>query len=138
MIRKGGVKKIVVISSGMGDIEITRTGIANAVVYSTMKAAVNMVVAKFTAELKGEGIKLLALCPGVVDTQDLQNEDTKRTEQEEKDYQAEMDVLRQMAPAWPGPMTPAESVKKMMEVIENLGEENNGAFLSHHGDKNWL
>jgi len=33
-----------------------------------MKAALNMVVAKYAVELKSEGFKLLALSPGLVDT----------------------------------------------------------------------
>jgi len=35
-----------------------------------MKAAMNMVVAKYAGEVRSEGIILLALCPGMVDTKE--------------------------------------------------------------------
>lgn len=70
LVRKGSVKKIVAITSGHADIDlILDGGIAVCVVYSAMKAALNVVVAKYAAELRPEGIKFLALSPGVVATE---------------------------------------------------------------------
>jgi NAD(P)-dependent dehydrogenase (short-subunit alcohol dehydrogenase family) len=69
LIRQGNVKKITVISTGLADLELTqKTNIAFSVLYSSTKAATNIVVAKYAAELRGEGIILLALSPGLVDT----------------------------------------------------------------------
>lgn len=71
LIRKGSVKKIVVTSSGMGDPDVVASyGITFSMVYATAKAAVNMIVAKFAAELKNEGIMILAISPGLVDTRE--------------------------------------------------------------------
>lgn len=69
LIRKGNTKKITVMSTGLADLELAqKTSIAFSVLYSSTKAATNIVVAKYAAELRGEGIILLALSPGVVDT----------------------------------------------------------------------
>ena len=43
-------------------------GLSMLLAYSAMKAALNMVVAKFSMELQPKDIKTLALCPGAVAT----------------------------------------------------------------------
>jgi NAD(P)-dependent dehydrogenase (short-subunit alcohol dehydrogenase family) len=69
LIRKGNAKKITVISTGLAELELAqKINIAFAVLYSSTKAAANIIVAKYAAELSGEGIILLALSPGVVNT----------------------------------------------------------------------
>jgi hypothetical protein len=43
------------------------------------------------------------------------------------------------APNFAGPITAEESIKAMLSVIENSSvEKNAGAFISHHGNKQWL
>lgn len=43
------------------------------------------------------------------------------------------------APHFTAPSTPEESVKALLSVIDNATvEKDSGAFLSHHGNKNWL
>lgn len=69
LIRAGEAKKIVVISTGMADTELVlRANVAGAVPYSVSKAAVNLIVSKVAVELRPEGISVLALSPGLVDT----------------------------------------------------------------------
>lgn len=69
LVRKGTVKKITVISTGMADTDLVlKEDISATVIYGSMKAATNMVVAKYAVELRGEGIIVLALSPGVVNT----------------------------------------------------------------------
>ena len=71
LVRKGSAKKITVISTGIADAEmVVQHDIPGSLVYSSMKAATNMVVAKYAVELKGEEIVVLALSPGVVNTQE--------------------------------------------------------------------
>jgi NAD(P)-dependent dehydrogenase (short-subunit alcohol dehydrogenase family) len=71
LIREGSVKKITVISTGMADTEmVVKHGVPGAITYSSMKAATNMVVAKYAVELRSEGITLLALSPGLVNTRE--------------------------------------------------------------------
>ena len=71
LVRKGSAKKITVISTGIADAEmVVQHDIPGSLVYSSMKAATNMVVAKYAVELRGEEIVVLALSPGVVNTQE--------------------------------------------------------------------
>jgi hypothetical protein len=43
------------------------------------------------------------------------------------------------APHFKGPIATEESVKAMLSVIETASvEKDGGAFLSHHGDRQWL
>ena len=69
MVRKGDMKKLIYITSGNGDHNFIRISeVPNLLGYCTSKAAGNIVMAKYAAELKGEGIKALSLSPGWVDT----------------------------------------------------------------------
>lgn len=69
LVRKGELKKIIYITSPTGDAEFTRKcGVTVTIGYTVTKAAMNLVMSKYAAELKGEGIKTLALSPGWVDT----------------------------------------------------------------------
>jgi NAD(P)-dependent dehydrogenase (short-subunit alcohol dehydrogenase family) len=69
LVKTGTQKKIIVLSSGLADIDfIRKAGVPYAIPYSVSKAALNVVVAKYAALLKDEGIKFLALSPGWVDT----------------------------------------------------------------------
>ena len=69
LIRHGDLKKIVYITSGIGDINVTRVcELPNLLGYSVSKASGNIMMAKYAAELKHEGIKTLSLSPGWVAT----------------------------------------------------------------------
>jgi NAD(P)-dependent dehydrogenase (short-subunit alcohol dehydrogenase family) len=68
LILKGEVKKVITITSGYGDIEITKNfDLEAAPLYSVSKAAANMVIAKFSAQYKKDGILFLSVCPGVAE-----------------------------------------------------------------------
>jgi hypothetical protein len=49
-----------------------------------------------------------------------------------------MTEFRTRDPDFPGPISTAESVIMQQKVIDSISIENTGAFLSHHGNKNWL
>ena len=69
LIRQGSLKKMVVISSGMADVPLvveTDMGISSE--YAIAKIALNMAVAKFQVQYKSEGILVMAVSPGLVDT----------------------------------------------------------------------
>jgi NAD(P)-dependent dehydrogenase (short-subunit alcohol dehydrogenase family) len=69
LVRAGRAKTIIVISTGMTDIEFTKiSSVSASIPYAVSKAGTNMVVAKFAAELKSEDIKVVALSPGLVKT----------------------------------------------------------------------
>ncbi|KAH7354616.1 hypothetical protein BKA65DRAFT_226144 [Rhexocercosporidium sp. MPI-PUGE-AT-0058] len=135
LIQKGAAKKIVVISTGMADIDLPVSfDITSGVTYAVIKAALNMVVSKYAAELKSQNIKVLALSPGLVATQ----MNTPSTEDMEF-FGKMVASFKKGYPDWRGtPLTPAESVGHMNTVIENLTMADTGSFLSHWGNKAWL
>jgi NAD(P)-dependent dehydrogenase (short-subunit alcohol dehydrogenase family) len=69
LVRKSNIKKIVVITTGLADRDMAeKSTISFFMTYSAMKAALNIVVARYAVELKSERVILLALSPGLVDT----------------------------------------------------------------------
>jgi NAD(P)-dependent dehydrogenase (short-subunit alcohol dehydrogenase family) len=70
LIRKGSVKKVVNISTGMADVDlINQSEVEVAGPYSVSKAAANVVIAKYNAAHKNEGILFLSISPGYVATE---------------------------------------------------------------------
>ena len=73
LILKGRQKKIIAISTGGSDTEMTLIpDMYQAPAYMVSKAALNMVVAKFSASYREKGVLFMAICPGAVDTGSLQ------------------------------------------------------------------
>lgn len=71
LLRKSSIKKVIAMTTGLADIEVApETGIPYFVTYTAMKAALNMIIVRYSIELKDEGIIFLALSPGVVQTQE--------------------------------------------------------------------
>ena len=69
MILKGSTKKIIAISSGHADIDLVpRYNLAVSGSYAVSKAALNMIVAKFSAEYRKHGVLVMSVSPGVADT----------------------------------------------------------------------
>ncbi|KAG0653035.1 hypothetical protein D0Z07_0723 [Hyphodiscus hymeniophilus] len=138
LVLKGAVKKVIVISTGMADPELSMPadgsdGVATAVVYSAMKAALNIIVAKYAMELRAKGVKTLALCPGVVLTSA-----TPPSEKNMAGYQKLFTIFSNKYPHFKGPASPFESIEKQLKVIDNLTFEDSGKFLSHKSTKEWL
>lgn len=60
---------MITLSSGMADVEFNlAANYALHVPYSTSKAAVNMINAKYASEFREEGFMFLAISPGLVNT----------------------------------------------------------------------
>lgn len=69
LILKGTAKKVVFVSSGHADADLVASaGVADMVTYATAKGMVNMIAAKYAAELKPKDVKVLAISPGLVAT----------------------------------------------------------------------
>lgn len=69
LVKSSSIKKVIVISSGMGDLDFVReTDIAASVTYAVSKAGANMIIAKYAALHKQDGVIFLALSPGFVQT----------------------------------------------------------------------
>ncbi|OAP62047.1 hypothetical protein AYL99_04250 [Fonsecaea erecta] len=131
LIKKGRVKKVVTLTSGMGDLDfVNDLGIWESAPYSMSKAAVNIAVAKYSARYKDEGILFISISPGVVDTAAAAAPGIEGLVQK----------FLKAAPNFPGPMTALESVEQVLSVVNSKSVENGdgGAVMSHHGDKNWF
>jgi NAD(P)-dependent dehydrogenase (short-subunit alcohol dehydrogenase family) len=67
---KGVRYKVVNLSTGIADLELIHaTDMAIGAPYAASKAAANVVVAKYAAALKDEGILFLSISPGYVSTE---------------------------------------------------------------------
>ncbi|KAL2151661.1 hypothetical protein VTH82DRAFT_6759 [Thermothelomyces myriococcoides] len=137
LIRNGQVKKVIFISSGMADTELVRQyDVTAGPLYSISKAAMNMAVAKFSAQYKQEGILFLSLSPGMVDVGRYKDATPEQLEK----VSGLVSKFVAYAPHFKGPITPEESVRSLRSVIANAAIEkgNGGDFLSHYGNKQWL
>ncbi|KAF5849282.1 hypothetical protein GGP41_006205 [Bipolaris sorokiniana] len=134
LIRNGELKKIIYITSPTGDAEFTRKcGVTVTIGYTATKAAMNLVMSKYAAELKGEGIKTLALSPGWVDT-----DGTRDMAPTPEVLEMALQMFQKVNPDLTRLLSPEESVRMQLDVINNLTEEQSGLTLSHHGDHNWI
>lgn len=69
LILRGQAKKVVAISSAMGDAEMaSKFDLSSGPSYAMSKAALNLTVAKFSAVYRGKGVLCLSICPGSVAT----------------------------------------------------------------------
>jgi NAD(P)-dependent dehydrogenase (short-subunit alcohol dehydrogenase family) len=68
LVMKGKVKKVIAISSGHADLDfINDLEVENSALYAASKAAMNVIVAKFNAQYKKDGVLFVSLSPGVVE-----------------------------------------------------------------------
>jgi NAD(P)-dependent dehydrogenase (short-subunit alcohol dehydrogenase family) len=105
-----GIKPIVVnISSNSGSITRKRGGGDTGYGYSASKAALNMITKMLSHELRDSGIIVVSLHPGWVRTTMLYCESA--------------------------PLEPSESIKGMIQVIEDLKIDDSGRFLDWKGNE---
>ncbi|UKZ74453.1 hypothetical protein TrVFT333_002122 [Trichoderma virens FT-333] len=135
LIENGQQKKIIYISSGIGDIPTTRAiEMPNFLGYSVSKAAGNILMAKYAVELKAKGILTLALSPGWVET-----DAARGISSSPEAFQWMLTSFQKMDPRVKGMISTEESVKSQLSVIDSLDEKLTGAFISHRGnDKDWF
>lgn len=156
LLQQGAAKKVITLSSGYSDIELTRTwDVTLAPLYSASKAAMNMIVAKFSAQYRKEGILFLGLAPGQVETG--QNDNGRKipwgnagvcadsfgvaTEEQVARFGAMFGrVLPHYAPNFKGMLTTEQSVSLMRPLIERASVEGGygGDFISQFGNKQWM
>ncbi|KAE9378252.1 putative short chain dehydrogenase [Stipitochalara longipes BDJ] len=141
LIKNGKDKKVVTISSGNSVVSLTvEYALTEAAPYSISKAAMNMVVAKFQAEFKKEGILFMAVCPGAVNTGQFDNQISYVvTEKDMQGLVAMSGKFAAYAPDFKGPASPDEAVRDVLSVIENATlEANGGKLVSHFGNQQYL
>lgn len=68
LVMKGKVKKVITISSGAADLDfINDLEIETSAVYAASKAALNVIVAKFNAQYKKDGVLFVSISPGAIE-----------------------------------------------------------------------
>ncbi|KAK9821365.1 hypothetical protein WJX74_003928 [Apatococcus lobatus] len=88
--------------------------------YCVTKAGLNMETLVLANQLKPEGFTVVSLTPGFVNT-----EMGKESER----------LLRLSAVMKKGPITPAESVTKQLQIIKGLTPADNGKYISVDGNQ---
>lgn len=136
LIRKGETKKVITLTTGLADDGLTskyRIGVSSP--YSISKAATNTLVAKYHAACAEEGILFLGISPGVVDT----SEGEPMSEEDMQGFSKMGAAFVAYAPDFTGPITADQSIKMVVNVVDNATIESmGGAFVSHYGNKQWL
>lgn len=137
LILRGSAKKVVAISSGMADCDlIAKYDVDPAAPYSISKAALNVMIAKFSAQYREQGVLFLAISPGVIDTGAL----ARASDEDNAKFMKMGAKFAAYAPHFRGPVTPGVSVKQVLGVVDMASIDGGyaGAFISHLGTKQWL
>ncbi|CAO2653035.1 Nn.00g024460.m01.CDS01 [Neocucurbitaria sp. VM-36] len=137
LLLKSAVKKVACITSGAANTSTyEKCGMTDQLPYSMSKAALNVLVAKFAAQYKEQGVRFVALSPGFVLTV------AESFDQMSPEWIATFDRytkgFQNLNPELKGPVSPEESVGLQLQVIDKLTLEQSGQFLSHFGNKQWL
>lgn len=137
LIMKGKVKKVIAISTGVADLDLTnQLDIETVALYAASKAGLNMIVSKFSAQYKKDGVLFLSISPGLVEVGRYET----ATPEQMQNIMAFAGKLASYAPDFKGPITPEESVKLVRGVWEKASIEGGygGSFISHLGNKQWV
>ncbi|RYC64346.1 hypothetical protein CHU98_g1874 [Xylaria longipes] len=132
LILKGDKKKVIAITSGLSDLAVVNElELETGALYAVVKAGLNMVVAKFSAQYKKEGVLFLSVCPGSVDNV---------TPEQLQTIKGMMGKFMTYAPHFKGPVKPPGAISDVVNVWEQSSIEkgNAGDVLSHWGNKRWL
>lgn len=120
----------------MADLDLINAyGVSAATPYTVSKAALNALVAKYNAAYgRSEGILFLGISPGVVNTKQ-----SALREEDMKGFREMLGQFKEYEPDFQGPISPAESAERVLEVVgrASVGEFG-GGFVSHFGNKQWL
>ncbi|ROV87072.1 hypothetical protein VMCG_10900 [Cytospora schulzeri] len=142
LVKQGKVKKVIAITSGHADLDfINSLEVEVGALYAASKAALNVIVAKFNAQYKKEGVLFMSISPGVVDVGNL----ASVTPDQAQGLMGFLGKMAQYAPATfgegkPNSSTPEESVKDVRATIERASIKSGfaGSFVSHWGTKQWV
>ncbi|KAL2827748.1 NAD(P)-binding protein [Aspergillus cavernicola] len=138
LIRQGQLKKVVAISSGMGDINmINEIKLSNAAPYAISKGALNVLMAKLNASYADSGILFMSLCPGRVDT--LEGDIPELTQADLTRLQGILAKFQENADGKYVASAPEDGARNVLAAIDrqSLAGGFGGSFLSHNGTTKW-
>ncbi|KAM3069053.1 hypothetical protein ACMFMG_004233 [Clarireedia jacksonii] len=137
LVMKGKIKKVIAISSGHSDLDlINNIGIENSALYSASKAALNVIVAKFNAQYKKDGVLFFSISPGVVEVGHFDNV----TPEQYEGLKKVMENFQTYAPHFKGGVPVDEAIRTIRSLWERASIETGyaGAFVSQFGNKQWI
>ncbi|RDA93283.1 hypothetical protein CP533_2048 [Ophiocordyceps camponoti-saundersi (nom. inval.)] len=137
LLLKSNIKKVIALSTGNADLDpINNFDVEVAPGYSISKAAMNVAVAKFSAQYKKQGVLFISICPGMVET----GHHKDATPEQMQSLGGLVQKFIQYAPHFTGPATPEAAIRDVISVWERASLENGdgGSYVSHHGNKQWL
>ena len=153
LIEEGTLKKVINISSAVGDSEfVEKTGFIGAVAYGVSKAALNHVNTRYTVERRGQGYTFLAISPGFVATRSGKSRFLQVPEEllvdafllvedhlGTKPWNNLINMFKSGYPDWDGAaLQPRQSAELVLNVIDKATPEDSGRSISQYGDKRWL
>ncbi|KAL5525099.1 hypothetical protein ACEPAF_8968 [Sanghuangporus sanghuang] len=96
--------------------------------YAISKAALNMVVAKFSIKFKDEGFTFIAVSPGLVRTM------PGPSDQVDKIYESIVTQKRQVNPTYLGAISVEQTVKDQLSLLKRMTPTDTGAFVHANGE----
>ncbi|KAK4210727.1 putative short-chain dehydrogenases/ reductase [Rhypophila decipiens] len=120
LVKKSSTKKIIQISSVLGSVELAGYMPGLTPTYSVGKAALNMLIRKWGASLKNEGVTTLLAHPGWVKATDIGG--------------AIAEWMEKYAPETKS-VTPEEAAAGVVKVLNEKTFEDSGSFFNYDGTK---
>ncbi|PQE21778.1 short chain dehydrogenase protein [Rutstroemia sp. NJR-2017a BBW] len=104
--------------------------------YAAVKAALNVIVAKFAAQYKKDGVLFFSISPGVVEVGHYDNV----TQEQMKGLTTFMAKIQAYAPHFKGAVSVDEAIQTIRSLWERASIETgySGAFVSQFGNKQWM
>ncbi|RAH67253.1 NAD(P)-binding protein [Aspergillus aculeatinus CBS 121060] len=137
LVRRSQIKKVVAISSGMGDIDmINEIRLSNAAPYAISKGALNVLIAKLNAAYAGEGILFMAICPGRLGADGHSSTVPEPILSRVKGIEAKFEAYVGVKVV---PMRPEVAARSVLAAVDRqtLAGGFGGSFWSHNGTKRW-
>ncbi|KFA50016.1 hypothetical protein S40293_05959 [Stachybotrys chartarum IBT 40293] len=137
LVMKGEVKKVITLSSGHADIDlINGLDLEISALYSASKAAMNVIVAKFNAQYKKDGVLFVSISPGAVEVGHYKD----ATPEQMQGVAGFLEKVAHYAPDFKGLVPVEEAIPIIRSTWEKISIDTGfgGAFISHLGNKQWL
>nr|POE53521.1 putative oxidoreductase [Quercus suber] len=139
LVLKGQTKKVIHIGSANSVLDlVAKQDMFILTPYAASKSAMNIVVAKFSAFYRQQGVLFLSVAPGVVDTEYYRDGDM--TDEIMTNMNDTAAKFKQYAPHFEGLQTPVEAARQVLEVVErsSIKRGDAGQFVSQFGNQQWL